>query len=941
MQISDIELRAMLSSSVDEERRKAIIYIAREKLTQYYDLLTEIAGKDQNQDIKYLARKTFDYLSQFISKPNLASFDQGQTVERLLFSDDPYARFAGLKKALEDGSASFEPLLKQALNKEDVPQLRASFVAAIGRFKNAQNIDFFRSFLKDADARVRANAIESLHAIGSKDALKAIVAQLPDKDNRVRANVLVALKEHSSESLFELTTEMATDKSIAMRESAIYALGKFRAPKALAFLARMSVYDNSEQIRQKALSLLSSESKSGNPIAAQLLEKISEYLRTKAEEDEFVKETEITTPVSGDITSMLQSSEAANRYIAVSKITSEYDPNLTEVFKSVFAAEQNPFIISMMLTCIRENKVTELLDCVATALKNDNPRVRANAVETLGELNPAKYADVIITMLDDSNSRTVANAVLALERLDKIDSFHQIKKMLMNGQESFRLSALYVMGIIKEASHVQFLEVLIDDPSPRVRDKTLEVLKLYVTDRISGALRLHKEINERIHLFKEKDHFFENSLDHLFSSFVDMIKMEDLSKADKSKGNPKKERIALLKLADKCLSLKYFKPNFMIQLSNIENELEKISTALYESSQKIEESKEESVEVNAQLMADHELLKVEKIKLNTRREAMLCSSALDIWTERALMNKNQIDKIKDELEEVEKSMAQHVPEARFSMLPSDDAPVSEIFNVTMCLYQKHVWAFSKETLFRFMLWAGMAFGFAMIIRFMARIHPVIGLLAILGALPVGGYLTFHVYVSWKIVIACMVQDYIHGKEVTPVILESKHDKFYKNVAIKTLVKIGLLFLWLLLASFLQFIFLFLAKIISGGIVITAILKLIGFIIFILIFGRNYLKYQFIEPLTIFRENCDPFEVTNRIYSFSKLKIISLFIFATFMATIVSSTSTEIVGHLMKIFKTKLITLPLGIIALVSLVCMMPVLYSNMVIYVLMYLRNED
>ncbi len=937
MEVTIEKISSLLASENPDSRKQGILLAARLNNDSFVGKLTEIAGADSNQDIRVLARKALEHLKKALELQTGAVDEKYANLhfEQLLQSEDPYARFAGLKKALQQNGDIARLCILSALEKETVAQLKASMIMAAGRFGNGEDVELISEFLRDPDSRVRANAIEALASIGGDSANHYIISMMGDDDNRVKTNVIKALKGLGGPGLLELLRRMATDERVWMRASAVFAFSRIRSPQSLVILAQIASTDPEEQIRQKALAIINAEKEDGNPAAAVIIDKLA---KTSPEEKQQVKqqiEEELAPVKQDEILELLRHADPCKRYLALSEITEDFE-RCQEAFVEAFQQEADPFLLSMMLTTIKEKKPQKAINRCIQLLKHEDDRVRANAVEAAAAVEVVSSADYIYPLLTDKNSRVAANAVIALGSIGRVDIFNEVQKLLAKGREAFRQSALYVVSLQREQRYVGLIEQLLQDVSPKVRDKAYDILRIFVNERVPGALKLLQEVELRINLEKNREHFFENSLDQLFSSLVHLIKSADDQSADRFvfERTPESEKQSLIQLARKSLAHSPADERTARILQRIDADLSNIESLISSASKS---GKEMGVEEAASKMSEIELLKIERKSLKIRRDAMLVAYAIDIFAARDRLDAKTQALLRVELARVEGSLCTHVPAGTFSMLPSADSSVSEIFDLTMRLYQKHVWAFSLETGKKFLKW------FALLVLFITGLLlfnkvsvPIAGLYSIL-TLPFFAYKSLKIFIEWKTLVTCMVDDFVHGREGED--WNGRVSALFPYVFSNALRKYFYLLLWLVVAM-----------IIGGSVVgasesfkdipfLSSVGKLVGLLMMAFVMASVYFKLMLIEPICILDNNGDPYLMADRIYGNDKVRFATLVIFSNFIMNFITMNSIEVMALLMPVLPGETTRNISSLLAIVSEVCLFPIIYSSVVIYTLMYYRQ--
>jgi len=104
-----------------------------------------------------------------------------------------------------------EQILTDRLAIEEHPFVKASLLINLGRVGSKDSVDIIASFLSDADARVRANAVESLDYLQSPEAAAYILSAAADSDARVAAN--------SAKALINIDEQYVESQLISMIES--------------------------------------------------------------------------------------------------------------------------------------------------------------------------------------------------------------------------------------------------------------------------------------------------------------------------------------------------------------------------------------------------------------------------------------------------------------------------------------------------------------------------------------------------------------------------------------------------------------------------------------------------------------------------------------------------------------------------------------------------
>lgn len=150
-----------------------------------------------------------------------------------------------------------------------------------------------------------------------------------------------------------------------------------------------------------------------------------------------------------------------------------------EVLAALAETEKDAFVRSalpMALVRIGGNEVLPLI--VRSFLEDPHPRVRANAVEALSNLEDLRAAPFLVKMVSDIDHRTRANAVVGLQRFSKGKVWKILEAMVASTQVWMRDSAAYALGRLKDPRGVALLGRLLQDPYETVTVKARAALEV-------------------------------------------------------------------------------------------------------------------------------------------------------------------------------------------------------------------------------------------------------------------------------------------------------------------------------------------------------------------------------------------------------------------------------------------------------------------------------
>ena len=93
-------------------------------------------------------------------------------------------------------------------------------------------------------------------------------------------------------------------------------------------------------------------------------------------------------------------------------------------------------------------------------LEDDNPRIRANAIEGLWDVRAQGLEELLHSALHDPHHRVAANAALALHKICDATAIARIYSMLRHKDEMFRRAALWAAGQARDPRFLETVEKL-------------------------------------------------------------------------------------------------------------------------------------------------------------------------------------------------------------------------------------------------------------------------------------------------------------------------------------------------------------------------------------------------------------------------------------------------------------------------------------------------
>jgi HEAT repeat protein len=271
---------AGLTSPDAQTRLAAVRACARAADPAAVDRLRKLAGEDPSVEVRYQARVALNAIRRaslessaaFRTPPSLPPDPTADDIRRRLASSDPAERMWALREAvLHDEASGLIENVASRVPLETVADVRAQLVTTLAEMGGRELRPHLEVFLRDPDARVRANAVEAAEGLTDARLLELVAKTLQDPDHRVKLNAVVALHRAGKLSLLKCCEKLSREPSYWVRDATMYCLAQARLPEAVPLLAR-GLADPHEPVRIKARQGLEAMAEIGVEAAREALE---------------------------------------------------------------------------------------------------------------------------------------------------------------------------------------------------------------------------------------------------------------------------------------------------------------------------------------------------------------------------------------------------------------------------------------------------------------------------------------------------------------------------------------------------------------------------------------------------------------------------------------------------------------------------------------------
>ena len=201
-----------------------------------------------------------------------------------------------------------------------------------------------------------------------------------------------------------------------------------------------------------------------------------------------------------DLERALDVDDAPSRQLAIELAVELREPAAAGLLTQRFRQEQDPRVRAAIAGALGEllTRSADSVGIIEHALADENARVRATAIEALGQLRVSDSSRLLAPFATDREPRIRANAAWAYWRLEPDRGTEIAQEILTDmydsANEQSQLAALYSMGEIADDRAVEHLTAALGDSSAHVRHRA--ILGLAQTGRRASIERLVELLDE-------------------------------------------------------------------------------------------------------------------------------------------------------------------------------------------------------------------------------------------------------------------------------------------------------------------------------------------------------------------------------------------------------------------------------------------------------------
>ncbi len=340
------------------------------------------------------------------------------------------------------------------------PYLKAALVKTVGMSFSGGKEFLFDVLKKDYDARVIANAIESLAFYDYNDRIDELFPFLYHDNQRVVTNTVIILHKVMPDKIFHKITLMVESVNARTRKSALFALNRIRTFESY-ILIRKLVNDKELEIAVTASEFISLFDKEFNFI--------ERYNNTQQILNDDITE-DITENTLVDLFKEMDTSEKKN----IPEITEKINLNLTEknveYLLSYLETTKNEFAKSNLCRLLGKfSKIKKIHTFMSSILKSEDVRIIANTFEGLIENNDKPYFFEELLKAIESEDERIRLTALKVLLTNSIYGSMWFEKINTDSNDS-----KHALISIKELSHHKRLEAFEEIPVKETKKANLK-----------------------------------------------------------------------------------------------------------------------------------------------------------------------------------------------------------------------------------------------------------------------------------------------------------------------------------------------------------------------------------------------------------------------------------------------------------------------------------
>lgn len=175
---------------------------------------------------------------------------------------------------------------------------------------------------------------------------------------------------------------------------------------------------------------------------------------------------------------LLHKLRLGSRYLAfeaMERLTESGDTSLVTPLAHFLDEEKDEYKISHLLGLLHRLNDERIPDLLREWLNHEDPRIVANALDSLSEFETPDLAEQLIDFATSSDNRIRANAIRGLYRYEPALAERHIEEMIYSNNIALQDSGVYLLRVLRPSNLKKLLDVAQHSRYATVRLKTLDI----------------------------------------------------------------------------------------------------------------------------------------------------------------------------------------------------------------------------------------------------------------------------------------------------------------------------------------------------------------------------------------------------------------------------------------------------------------------------------
>lgn len=405
------------------------------------------------------------------------------TLVSLLHDDDPDIRIFASDILGSTGATSAVAPLGDALLKDPEVNVRYQAAVSLGNLQHREAASYLNKALGDEEW-IQFAVIEALSKVGDSSSVSALAKAMTKSSDLVASMIVDALGEMGDVKAVAMLLKQLDSSPTALRNKIVKAIVQILGGKSLTLLSE----SEREKFRQYLLVALKDEEQDiqdaailglgfvGGEKASQEVLKLGASLDFEQDQERLVGVVSTLTNIG--LTAALQDSLKNGEYkvarLCIEVLSNLKDDSVPQLFMDVFWDKERDLqrdLVGALASIGGEGTKDFFLD---VAQKHNDGSVLKGALAYLGDTGDSSIGETLFGFLEhpyDDVKEAALEACVAIGG-DELDA--RFRELFSSPDPIHRLMAVYAMGKLGIADHVDEIKMALEDEIPDIRKVALE-----------------------------------------------------------------------------------------------------------------------------------------------------------------------------------------------------------------------------------------------------------------------------------------------------------------------------------------------------------------------------------------------------------------------------------------------------------------------------------